>query len=209
MDEVTIRIRPLPYQPLLATRSLSQIDLLVIHCTELPDLATAREYGERLLYPTQSKPGIDAHSGTEKSTALKNGTGNSGHFYIDRDGSIEQWIDPQYIAHHVRGFNPRSVGIELVNCGRYPDWFHSARQHMTERYPQAQIDALLALIRLLRETLPALRQICGHAELDRERIPASDNADIHIFRKLDPGPLFPWPWVLKECGLQPLAVCLT
>lgn len=202
-------MRPLPYQPLLATRTLSQIDLLVIHCTELPDLATAREYGERLLYPTQEHSGINVGSGTEKPASLKTGTGNSGHFYIDRDGSIEQWIDPQHIAHHVRGFNPRSVGIELVNLGRYPDWFHSARQHMTERYPQAQIDALLALIRYLRETLPALRQICGHTELDQERIPASDNAAVHVYRKLDPGPLFPWLRVLHECGLQALTASPT
>ena len=33
---------PLPYELLLEERPRSQIDLVVIHCTELPDLAAAR-----------------------------------------------------------------------------------------------------------------------------------------------------------------------
>ena len=49
------------------------IDLVVLHCTELPDLDTARDYGERIQYP-------------------QSGTGNSGHFYIDRDGTIHQYL---------------------------------------------------------------------------------------------------------------------
>ncbi|MGB5810493.1 MAG: N-acetylmuramoyl-L-alanine amidase, partial [Polyangiales bacterium] len=87
--------RPLPYEENLDTRAADSIDLVVIHCTELPDLAAAREMGEQIRYP-------------------QSGTGNSGHFYIDRDGTIEQWVGPLRIAHHVRGFNDRSLGIELV-----------------------------------------------------------------------------------------------
>lgn len=202
MHARNIRKRPLPYQRLLATRPLSSIDLLVIHCTELPDLATAREYGERLLYSVHEN-GHENVSG--KSSDMSRGTGNSGHFYIDRDGSIEQWVPPQHIAHHVRGYNPRSVGIELVNCGRFPDWFHADRQQMTESYPEPQVDALLQLINWLREDLPALRHICGHAELDQEHITAADNPAVQISRKLDPGPLFPWPQVMAACGLQRFA----
>lgn len=200
MDAATIKIHPLPYQSHLSTRPLSSIDLLVIHCTELPDLATAREYGERLLYPLND-------NGNDSGNARGNngGTGNSGHFYIDRDGSIEQWVDPQHIAHHVRGYNPRSVGIELVNCGRYPNWFHTGQQQMTESYPQAQIRALLQLIARLRAELPTLQLICAHADLDQDHIAASDNAEIQISRKLDPGPLFPWPQVMAACGLQRFA----
>ena len=160
---------------------------------------TAREYGERLLYPTIDQRNSDANDTDKLSVS---GTGNSGHYYIDRDGTIEQWIDPQHIAHHVRGYNPQSVGIELVNRGRFPDWFHSAHQHMTENYPEPQIDALLQLISRLRANLPNLRWICGHAELDQAHIDAADNAAIQICRKLDPGPLFPWPQVLAACCLQ-------
>ena len=72
---------------------------MVIHCTELPDLGMARGFGEKVMHK-------NSH------------TGNSGHFYIDRDGSIEEWVPVNRVAHHVRGFNSKSIGIELVNNGR-------------------------------------------------------------------------------------------
>lgn len=184
MDLQSATLRPLPYQHSLPPRFRSDIDLLVVHCTELPDLEVARRYGERLLYPDT-------------------GTGNSGHFYIDRDGEVQQWVDPERIAHHVSGFNPRSIGIELVNLGRYPNWFHSRHQQMTEHYPEAQITALLALIALLRTGLPELRWIAGHADLDKGWVAAEDDGTVQIRRKLDPGPCFPWPQVLQQCGLEP------
>ena len=195
-----IRLRPLPYQPLLAQRTLQEIDLLVIHCTELPDLATAREYGERLLYPLSH----GQQSAVDDGPIEQRGTGNSGHYYIDRDGSTEQWVDNDRVAHHVRGFNPRSIGIELVNRGRYPDWYHSERQQMTETYPGQQVSALLWLINQLQQSLPALRWIAGHADLDLELIAAANDAAIQVHRKLDPGPLFPWQHVLSRCQLQRL-----
>ena len=92
--------QPLPYAGRLELRATDAIDLAVIHCTELPDLDTAREYGERVLYPS--------------------GTGNSGHYYIDRDGTVLRYVPEARIAHHVRGHNPRAIGIELVNRGRWP-----------------------------------------------------------------------------------------
>ena len=96
-----IHVWPLPYEERLAERPASQVDLVVLHCTELPDLATAREYGERGLYDS--------------------GAGNSGHYYIDRDGSVHLFVRPNRVANHTRGYNPRSIGIELVNTGRFPD----------------------------------------------------------------------------------------
>ena len=68
MTALDLRAWPLPYEERLEPRQLADIDLVVIHCTELPDLAMAREYGERLHYEV--------------------GTGNSGHYYIDRDGAV-------------------------------------------------------------------------------------------------------------------------
>ena len=180
-----MRIDPLPYERLLAPRPLSQVDLVVVHCTELPDLATAREYGERVLYPAS-------------------GTGNSGHWYIDRDGSVERWVEPARVAHHVRGCNPRSVGIELVNTGRWPHWLDSRHQAMAEPYPAAQVDALVALLHALRAELPALRWIAGHEDLDTDLVPASDDAAVQVHRKRDPGPLFPWRRVLDAVPLQRL-----
>ena len=174
----------LPYEDKLDARPLQQIDLVVIHCTELPDLAMARHYGERILHAS--------------------GTGNSGHYYIDRDGSVHVYVRPQRIAHHVRGYNPRSVGIELVNTGRYPDWLSAARQTMDEPYTDAQIAALTALLEQLRRELPSLRYIAGHEVLDTAREPASDDPDVSVPRKMDPGPLFPWDAVLRATPLERL-----
>ena len=155
----------------------------MIHCTELPDLATAREFGEHIHH-------------------VESATGNSGHYYIDRSGRIEEWVPPGRVAHHVRGYNKRSIGIELVNLGRYPDWFDSRSQDMTEPYPEAQIDSLVQLLRELRRRLSDLRWLAGHEALDGGQVPASDDARRMVRRKRDPGPLFPWPAVLQAAGLE-------
>ncbi|MBB1087356.1 N-acetylmuramoyl-L-alanine amidase [Lysobacter sp. SG-8] len=175
--------RPLPYETALQARVHEAIDLVVIHCTELPDLATAREYGERVLYPDS-------------------GTGNSGHFYIDRDGRIEQWVPLARTAHHTRGYNPRSVGIELVNTGRYPDWLAAGHQAMDEPYTDAQLERLDALLGHLCGVLPALRLIAGHEDLDTTEVEASDDPTRRVRRKRDPGPLFPWDAVLAKTSLR-------
>ena len=173
---------PLPYAQRLEPRDTARIDLVVIHCTELPDLATAREYGERALY--------------------SGGTGNSGHYYIDRDGSIHAFVAPGRVAHHTKGYNERSIGIELVNAGRYPDWLDSRRQTMDEPYTDAQVDALLALLNHLRREIPSLEFIAGHEDLDQDRVPSSDNLHQLVFRKRDPGPRFPWSRVLEAVPLD-------
>jgi N-acetylmuramoyl-L-alanine amidase len=180
----SIHVWPLPYEARLPERTADAVDLVVMHCTELPDLAMAREYGERVLY--------DA------------GTGNSGHYYIDRDGAVHLFARPTRVAHHTRGYNPRSIGIELVNTGRYPDWFDSRHQAMDEPYTEAQVDTLCALLQSLRRELPQLRFIAGHEDLDIAQVPASDDAGRQVWRKRDPGPLFPWERVLEACGLQRL-----
>jgi N-acetylmuramoyl-L-alanine amidase len=178
----TVHDHPLPYVDRLAERPAADVTLVVIHCTELPDLAMARDYGERVLH--------------------ESGTGNSGHYYVDRDGRIERYVPGTRVAHHVRGHNPHSIGIELVNTGRYPDWFDSRHQAMSEPYPPAQIAALKALLALLRAEFPALRRIAGHEDLDTARVPASDDPALDVPRKRDPGPLFPWDEVLADAGLE-------
>jgi N-acetylmuramoyl-L-alanine amidase len=173
---ITVIDAPLPYVGKLQPRPLAQVELVVLHCTELPDLATAREYGERVLYP-------------------ESGTGNSGHYYIDRDGAIQCWVEPGRIAHHVRGHNERAIGIELVNTGRWPNWLDAGHQAMEEAYPGAQVEALLGLLRQLQADLPSLRGIAGHEDLDREEVAATDDPARRVRRKRDPGPMFPWPRV--------------
>jgi N-acetylmuramoyl-L-alanine amidase len=171
--------RLLPYHDRLTPRPLQHIELVVIHCTELPDLATARAWGERIVY-------------------AESGTGNSGHYYIDRDGQVQCWVRPDRVAHHVRRYNERSVGIELVNNGRWPDWLDSRRQDMSEPYPRGQVDALLRLLAELKTDLPGLRWVAGHDELDTEQVPAGDDPARRVSRKRDPGPLFPWDRVISS-----------
>ena len=115
--------------------------------TELPDLRMARQFGEAVRYD-------------------ETGTGNSGHFYVDRDGAIHRYVDIARTAHHTRGYNPRSIGIELVNRGRYPDWLDSCHQAMEEPYTDAQLDAFVALLRHLQAAAPSLKWIAGHDDLD-------------------------------------------
>ena len=183
MPRPALRIEPLPYADALAARPLGEIDLVVVHCTELPDLAMARDYGERVLYPAS-------------------GTGNSGHYYIDRDGGIVEYVDPARIAHHTRGYNPRSIGIELVNIGRYPHWLDSRHQAMDEAYTEDQIEALVALLRDLRARIPSLALIAGHEDLDLDEVEASDDPELKVRRKRDPGPRFPWQRVLAAVPLE-------
>jgi len=109
------------------------------------------------------------------------------------------------VAHHVRGCNERSVGIELVNKGRYPDWLHSDKQEMTEPYPVPQIESLVRLLKFLEVEVPGLESICGHEYLDQSRVPATDNPGLLVYRKLDPGQLFPWTDVLAKTNLRQLS----
>ena len=155
----------------------------MIHCTELPDLAFARQYGERVHYP-------------------ESGTGNSGHFYLERNGNIHEWVSPERVAHHVIGYNERSIGIELVNRGRYPDWFDSRRQEMNEPYCETQINSLCRLLLMLAAELKGLKFVAGHDSLDTENVPATDDPKRLVRKKVDPGPLFPWDALLLKTGLE-------
>ena len=186
MPALAIDNWPLPYEERLDERPSSAIDLVVIHCTELPDMKMAREFGERIHYANKQ-------------------TGNSGHYYIDLDGHIFRFVADTRVANHTFGYNSRSIGIELVNVGRYPYWGDSRHQAFTVPYTQAQIDSLRALLARLRNDHVNLRWIAGHEDLDRRLEPASDDPHVQLRRRQDPGPLFPWPQVLEGSGLQRLS----
>jgi N-acetylmuramoyl-L-alanine amidase len=66
---------------------------------------------------------------------------------------------------------------------------------MNEPYPQVQINALITLLQWLQQQLPSVRRIAGHQALDTTQEAASDDPSRKIQRKLDPGPLFPWPQI--------------
>jgi N-acetylmuramoyl-L-alanine amidase len=115
----------------------------------------------------------------------------SAHYFIDQAGAVCRLVPEDRRAWHTgvsawRGatdINSRSIGIELANPGHefgYRD------------FPQAQIDALIALSGdiLARHPIPA-RNVVGHS-------------DIAPVRKLDPGERFPWKKLSKTgVGLWP------
>ncbi|MGH8123234.1 MAG: N-acetylmuramoyl-L-alanine amidase [Rudaea sp.] len=183
--DLVIHDWPLSYEARLHQRSLKDIDLVVIHCTELPDMKMTREYGERVHYPDP-------------------GTGNSGHYYIEENGTVYRFVAPERVANHTVGYNTRSIGIEMFNIGRYPHWGDSRYQAFTVPYTSEQIHSLLALLRKLRADIPSLRYISGHEDLDRRLEPASDDPKILLPRRQDPGPLFPWNEIVPAAGLEKL-----
>ena len=111
-------------------------------------------------------------------------------------------MPPDRVAHHVRGFNERSIGIELDNPGRFPDWYDSRQQEMKEPYTRLQLENLVRLLQVLRNAIPDLRHISGHEMLDRERVAASNDPDVLVRRKTDPGPHFPWQKIIAATGLE-------
>ena len=183
--DLSIHDWPLPYETRLRLRALDAIDLVVIHCTELPDMQMAREFGERVRHVEQA-------------------TGNSGHYYIEDDGTLHRFVADERVANHTFGYNPRSIGIEIFNIGRYPHWGDSRHQRWTAPYHGAQIRSLLALLQQLRRSIPSLRFIAGHEDLDRRLEPATDDPTIMLRRRQDPGPLFPWDEVVPVSGLERL-----
>ncbi len=142
-------------------------ELLVLHYTGMPTQAEALD---RMCDPTSSV---------------------SAHYLVSQRGRIYQLVEEKHRAWHAgvsawrghRNINHRSIGIELTNPGH---------EHGYQRFPRAQIDALISLLQaiLKRWPIPA-RNIVGHA-------------DIAPDRKEDPGEYFPWERLAKAgIGLWP------
>jgi N-acetylmuramoyl-L-alanine amidase len=183
LDDTPWTVNLLPYIQGLQARGLIEVNAVVIHATELPTLAEARRFAEIIHYPATK-------------------TGNSGHFYVDTDGRVECWVTPDRVAHHVKGHNHASIGIELVHPGRYPDWHATDHQDWSTPYPDEQIEALIGLLNQLAVRLPRLHHIAGHDELDLDVVAASDDPSQTVRRKLDPGPTFPWDRVYDRTPLS-------
>ena len=118
--------------------------------------------------------------------------GISGHYYVDRDGKVYRYIEDNRIAHHVISYNQRSIGIEFVNFGRYPNWYSTETQVCTEEYSDAQIKTAVELMYYLKRNIPSLQLIRRHSDLDTRWVVSSNNTQKQVRRKIDPGPLFPW-----------------
>lgn len=105
----------------------------------------------------------------------------SSHYLIGRDGTLYQLVDEERRAWHAgqsywggnTDLNSASIGIELDNTG-------------TEPYPDAQIVALLDLLKGLTE---------------RYGIPTNNflaHGDVAPGRKVDPSTFFPWERLARE-----------
>lgn len=107
------------------------------------------------------------------------------HYVIDREGTVEPGVPEPVAATHATGWNQRSVGIELVNNGDGVDPF-----------PRPQIDALVRLVRDIRQRHPAITasRVLRHSDVDRSTFPAARHGErcTAFRRKLDPGDAFPW-----------------
>jgi N-acetylmuramoyl-L-alanine amidase len=171
-DALAVHDRFLTWVETLPRREMSAVDMVVVHCTEEPTLQDARDIAER---------------SPEKIAA---------HYYIDRDGRIERWVPDDRVAFHASGVNTRSIGIEIVNRGRFPRHFHSAAQHPTEQYSPPQLDSLRALLRYARTRLPRHVTLTRHSDVDQRLVPACDDPGLLVRRRIDPGPQFPWQQLL-------------
>jgi N-acetyl-anhydromuramyl-L-alanine amidase AmpD len=107
------------------------------------------------------------------------------HYIIGRDGDVAVSVPESLAATHAIGWNQRSIGIELVNNADGVDPF-----------PQAQIDALLRLVRDIRHRHPAVTpdRILRHSDVDHSHFPSwKHGAGCAAYRrKEDPGDAFPW-----------------
>lgn len=119
----------------------------------------------------------------------------SSHYLVNDDPpTIYQLVDETRRAHHAgvsawtgqTQLNAASIGIEIVNLG----FRNSPQGRVWFDYPQAQIDAVIWLI----------KKIVAEHNIRPDRI--IGHSDIAPTRKTDPGPRFPWKRLADE-GLIP------
>jgi len=110
----------------------------------------------------------------------------SAHYMLTDDPvpKIYNLVDERNAAWHAGNsswknftqLNNSSVGIEIVN----PGWKDTPNGRVYAPFPQAQIDALIPLVRdIVTRNHIAPENVLGHS-------------DIAPLRKQDPGPMFPW-----------------
>ncbi len=80
------------------------------------------------------------------------------HFYIRKDGRVEQTRPLARIGAHAKGYNAHSIGI----C--YEGGLDAHGQPADTR-TEAQVVAMTRLVAQLRQQFPTIRQVLGHRDL--------------------------------------------
>ena len=161
-----------PYIDTLPLREMRRVDTIVIHATEIPTIEGALQLARKI---------------TDKVKT----DGICAHYYISRKGTLYRAVPDDRTANHCVGWNRRSLGVELVNRGRYPHWSDPKKQRFFEKFTESQYHALNRLLLFLKEKYPWVRQCLPHSKLDRRMVLSSDGRT-KIRRRIDPGPLFDW-----------------
>ena len=155
--------------PNYSSRNGHQVDMIVIHAISLP----VGEFGTgHVLDLFLNRLDHTAHPYFRELEGLR----VSAHYFIDREGTVIELVDPDLMAWHAgessfegrEGCNPFSIGIELEGSPNHP---------FTEEQYRALKELCLTLMK--RYPLITLERIVGHS-------------DIAPGRKEDPGPLFAW-----------------
>jgi N-acetyl-anhydromuramyl-L-alanine amidase AmpD len=142
--------------------------LIVLHWTELPDLAALWRAFRPALLPA-ARPEL-RHAGRLNVAS---------QFVVDRDGAVLRLLPETAIARHTIGLNRAAIGIENVGGSDAP---------LTE----CQVRADAKLVADLAARYPTIRYLIGHHEYGRFRgTPLWEERDPNYFTtKVDPGDEF-------------------
>jgi len=150
------------------------VDAIVIHSLGGPDCLNGTVFHKEI-----------TGTAAQWATFFTKLPGVSIHYVVDRAGAIAASLPEDQVASHAIGWNQRSIAIELVNNGDGKDPF-----------PDAQMTALLRLVRAIRERHPAVRveNFRRHSDVDSSTFSARRHgvACTRFRRKLDPGDAFDW-----------------
>jgi AmpD protein len=173
-QEDGVKIKKLP-SPNCSSRNGQQVDMIVIHAISLPPGEFGTDHVHNFFLNRLDYTG---HPYFRELEGLK----VSAHYFIDRDGAIIEFVDPNLMAWHAgessfegrEGCNSFSIGIELEGGPDHP-------------FTEGQYRALKKLCLLLMERYPLItpERIVGHSDIAPER-------------KEDPGPLFAWERLREE-----------
>lgn len=121
---------------------MRKINTIVIHCSATP---------EGMTYPLE----------TLRADHKKRGFVDVGyHYYIRKDGTVQEGRPLNQIGAHAKGYNTGSIGI----C--YEGGLDANRKPKDTR-TEAQKKSLLTLLKATLRLYPTITRICGHRDLPK------------------------------------------